>query len=600
MLSVLKIAVPWLLVGLMVEGSLGSTRFLTRTNYSASDLFKTKNDNLRISQEPIAVTRNPFERDAIDDGQGDTKFQRRNLHEESSTFNPDVLNKFLEDYATKIKSTTEKNYKYPFTVVKQPVESLRLNVREPSADQSMRNGAGYKNASMERAEEDDEEPEHPRGSDKANDTLERNKQWSDSPYDDRTGWVTLEAVPWSKSKISKWQANQGTQKPWPEHKPWDKPQGGDNSWMERPTYEDEVTPWYEKPKPNWPESPTINKKPWYESERPKPNNKPSRPSYFEGNDYDTRPSYAQKWPPEKPWDKFPDSHKDDSDIITDDRPSDFPSNWEKPQISKPAYGFDRFPSSGGDRDQNKNDWMMNSYNFPSEYDSMNAGRPSHFSKPSSSLDRPHFSHYQYSTDHPPSHPSTGDGQWVLLSTNRGYLKSRQRSIKISSPPIGNAEGDALPNVSPVKKNDENLEPVPVMSSRRQVRLTVLPSVNGTNTTTSHGGLLEVERTFKTVDQSQREYERKKQATVPTSFLTKRPIRNTGGGQPSNAAVLAAVGAGMLPATMAMMIPMVLGRRRRSSKTDDSINALKKSSIFELNRDFIENTNEQRKLRKLLM
>lgn len=70
---------------------------------------------------------------------------------------------------------------------------------------------------------------------------------------------------------------------------------------------------------------------------------------------------------------------------------------------------------------------------------------------------------------------------------------------------------------------------------------MLPSINGTNTTTSHGGLLEVEKTFKSVDQSRKEYEMERQ-TLPT-ILRKRPIRNTVGNQPSSSAVLAAVGAG---------------------------------------------------------
>lgn len=100
----------------------------------------------------------------------------------------------------------------------------------------------------------------------------------------------------------------------------------------------------------------------------------------------------------------------------------------------------------------------------------------------------------------------------------------------------------------------------------QVRLTVLPSLNGTNTTTSHGGMLEVEKTFKTVDQSQREYEA---GRLSQKIVKKRPMRTSVvAGRPSNSAVLAAVGAGMLPATMAMMIPMMLGRKKRSPNGRD--------------------------------
>lgn len=48
--------------------------------------------------------------------------ERRNSFHETSTFDPDVLNKFLDEYANKMKSTTEKSvYTYPLHVTtKQP------------------------------------------------------------------------------------------------------------------------------------------------------------------------------------------------------------------------------------------------------------------------------------------------------------------------------------------------------------------------------------------------------------------------------------------------------------------------------------------------
>lgn len=76
--------------------------------------------------------------------------------------------------------------------------------------------------------------------------------------------------------------------------------------------------------------------------------------------------------------------------------------------------------------------------------------------------------------------------------------------------------------------------------------------------------MEVEKTFQTVDQSQEEYEAAQKLSKAPTMIKKRPIRNTIIKRPSNSAVLAAVGAGMLPATMAMMIPIVLGRKKRSS------------------------------------
>lgn len=54
--------------------------------------------------------------------------ERRNSFIESSTFDPDVLNKFLDDYANKIKSTTEKNYNFPFRIGKPDLEKFSHHV----------------------------------------------------------------------------------------------------------------------------------------------------------------------------------------------------------------------------------------------------------------------------------------------------------------------------------------------------------------------------------------------------------------------------------------------------------------------------------------
>ena len=167
----------------------------------------------------------------------------------------------------------------------------------------------------------------------------------------------------------------------------------------------------------------------------------------------------------------------------------------------------------------------------------------------------------------------------VLKKKKKKTKQNKKTKKSSStyhnmPTFSNTPQTSSPQYRQINRAARNILP--------QVRLTVLPSINGTNTTTSHGGMLEVERTFKTVDQSQKEYEMEKtsasasttrnQTARPhqarplagTVLLNRRPIRNTlaGGSAPSNTAVLAAVGAGMLPATMAMMIPMMLGKRRR--------------------------------------
>lgn len=120
-------------------GSLGSTRYFVKMRTNASDMFKTKVDNFRILQDPIAITPNPlYDNSAgtehqVDDGRmtkeiSSDQYNRRNSFVESSTFNPDALNKFLEEYANKVKSTTERNFKYPFRIVKPPAEPLVLEI----------------------------------------------------------------------------------------------------------------------------------------------------------------------------------------------------------------------------------------------------------------------------------------------------------------------------------------------------------------------------------------------------------------------------------------------------------------------------------------
>lgn len=134
-----KGAVCLLLAILTLAGSQSNTRYFVRMRTNASEIFKTKADNLRILQDPVAITPNPLY-DNVNAGEGPVEderrikeissdqYDRRNSFVETSTFNPDVLNKFLEDYANKIKSTTEKGFKYPFRIVKPPAEPLVLEV----------------------------------------------------------------------------------------------------------------------------------------------------------------------------------------------------------------------------------------------------------------------------------------------------------------------------------------------------------------------------------------------------------------------------------------------------------------------------------------
>lgn len=188
----------------------------------------------------------------------------------------------------------------------------------------------------------------------------------------------------------------------------------------------------------------------------------TRPS-ISNNRYEINSNQAEKWPPEKPdhssWNDF---SRPNSDIITDDRPSNFPTNnWDR-------YDQTSRPSSFNDRYSDQNYGASNSWpgtNYPHDKYEHVQEKPS-FMKPNHQ--RPFYSgQYEYESHYRPSHPAQGDGEWVLLSTNRGYSKSRQRSIQFDNShesPINPLNGTAG-KVTKAKGTDST---IPVMTSKRQV------------------------------------------------------------------------------------------------------------------------------------
>ncbi|CAG9854899.1 unnamed protein product [Phyllotreta striolata] len=160
--------------------------------------------------------------------------------------------------------------------------------------------------------------------------------------------------------------------------------------------------------------------------------------------------------------------------------------------------------------------------------------------------------------HSEPHSFAGDGNWVLLSTSKGYkYPKKQRSLKM------------VPEY---------------INTHKSVQLTVLPPSKDSNVnmTTSHGGLLQVESTFEPVEQAQQKFSKlqklKNKRKRPGQHKKKRKNvrraqesapRSTGS---DSGAVIAGVGAGLIPATMAMMVPLVMNgkRRRRRSAIDETI------------------------------
>nr|CAD7413147.1 unnamed protein product [Timema poppensis] len=363
------------------------------------------------------------------------------------------------------------------------------------------------------------------------------------PYDDREGWVTLEAVPWSKSKISKWQATvSSTDHHTP---PWDHTDHHTPPWdhTDRPSHH-----WDTRPSLDF--RPSSDRPPW------------SGPNYHRPNSWDDKPS---DWSFEKP-------HKPN----TWTRPSE--DTWSPPYKPKPSW----------DNLNPHKDIVTDETNrWPPVDHPEGEFRPWYEKEPQ----RPVYE------QHPLTHPDHGHGEWVLLSSTKGFsapqrFHNYRRALTINSQPL---------------------------NATRTVRLTVFPD---RNTTKSHGGMLEVQNNFDTVDQDQHKVNLKPQADAPVNtnrfplnnnrFPTNvnryptinrfpnryptntnrgsirpvtlvAPLNNNRPPQSQNnrgrGAMLAAVTAGIVPATMAVLVPMMMGRRKkRNAVFSDSADLIKHTSF----------------------
>lgn len=312
------------------------------------------------------------------------------------------------------------------------------------------------------------------------------------PTDDRKGWVTLDPIPWSVSKVSKW-------KPKPLETPWNSYHSIQDQTNWDNDFLDHTRPLSQYQYNKKPEEDQDGSKVYYFSDKNPVVNKPfSRPftvydqqvqTSFHKNPIKVNDLYNRP-PQETPF----NGHKDG--IITDNNAPNFP--------------------------------IENPYNRRSGLE-----------------------------EKPEPHPFMGDGEWVLLSTTRGY----------KAPRLGQKSLDFRPQS---------------IRTQKSIQLTVLPPLKNSkvNMTTSHGGLLQVESTFETVEQAHKKYQKQqkdktKKRKRPQGLLKRRKkkIAKAQGSatlasaprSTEGSAVLSAMGAGIIPATMAMLLPVVKGRKRRRKR-----------------------------------
>lgn len=411
------------------------------------------------------------------------------VSQKKTVYSPILLKKFLKDYSDRINgaSSTMKNKLNDLAHIKYS------------------------------ADDEDLSSEDKHGSD-----FELRKNYH--PYNDRDGWVTLEPIPWSSSKVSKWQPNK---KPY-KATPWNEYEDKSQEYPMRPKppqYYDsvEMDDFYEN-RPSSTYKPSVYPRPWntnnYDDENERPNNYNSRPSVNNYNFNNQKPHY----------DSFYDNYKPQSndkpwndDIISDNRPSDFP---DFPQENKPIYEKPYF------YEQNHNQQHFNTNRRPS-LDSYSSGSSSSHSSV------------------PGSYPSNGNGEWVLISTTKGYHNNKRHGKRAV---VYNATNHQGLTVIPDKNNFNKIS-----SPYSGVIEIASPDKNLNKLSTAYGGLIEVAPSVETLESISDKNKIKNAITKKKANIKKLQMsRNS----QDSTAMFAAVGAGMVPALVAMAMPMVLGKRKK--------------------------------------
>lgn len=355
-------------------------------------------------------------------------------------YSPALLKKFVKEYTEKLKNADTKTK----NAIQEIHEKIHGNKNEEDIEP-----------------EKDSEPEQKYNYNSFHDNFNRRPtSASSSSQKDPSGWVTLEAVPWSSSSVSKWHAHD-TKKYDDRRRPTfsstashDRPYSGGSRPNNFP-YDDDEDDYYNRPKPA---NIDRNSRPNVFSTWTKPQSlaRPQRPQYDYGQSESLRDKFYDRPSSGRPW---------NDEIITDNRPSDFPDTEN--------YDSHRHP-------YNHNN---NNHNEGYERD--------HYHSSTSN------SHSAYT-----SRPNEGNGEWVLISTTKGYQvpnnrrQHGKRSMSMSAPVAMNAAH---------------------IVDHKAVKLTVLPAIgsqnDGKNSTfssdavnmkptmiSSYGGMIEVEATNQTVEE----------------------------------------------------------------------------------------------------
>lgn len=429
---------------------------------------------------------------------------------------PSLLKKFIKDYSEKIKNADQGT--------KNALKEIeRINQKYVNEGEEV---------TTDRMDfESDDEIEKKYSS--WNDRYSHKHQSQTNPYNDKDGWVTLEAVPWSSSKVSKWH---------PHSNKFGNKNSYDTPLSYQPSYSDNDGSHQGFPRPRPQQSHYHDE---FNDDYTDDDHSTLKPVYTSYDPYkqpqtNNRPQYSSN----SPWSQNQNSGYEK-------RPTYKPR--PRPQYDYSHSSSNNHQSYDDDRHESNEHWYDIDRNTPKPWsqDIITDDRPSDFPIRTPSK-RPHSSDRDPTKYRPFSHPESGNGEWVLVSTTKGYQRPTRH-------------GQRAMTLSNIQPND--------LTSHHSVKLTVLPSKNDTFSfdrkpmALSHGGMLEVESSFESVEDSAAMAanlgSNKKPILKKRKVYRSVPMKKGMTSSDDGSAVLAAVGAGMVPATMAMLMPMVLGRRRRN-------------------------------------
>ena len=421
----------------------------------------TKHDFIESSSSsvtsPEAENFNSQEESVENDNGNDSRSKK-------TVYSPDLLNKFLKDYAEKLKNAdvqTKEKLNEIVAANKSPYPSEDENIRLYDFEHGERKS--YFNSGPKKG----------------------------YPFNTNEGWVTLDAVPWSESKVSRWQPNRNK---------YNKPSYNINYDQNQHNINSQNVPSYAA----WNSESNYNSP-------PRPSKRPSSPTYIEDDeDYDEEPYRPVNKPYKPPSYQRPPHNNQRPPPLYSSRPnSEFDNDYRKPYYE-------------GDS------WMDHGFKGEIIVDSS----PVNFPKYENFNDRVY-------NKRPNNYPQNGDGEWVLVSTTKGFQYPKRN-------------GQRAMTFTPA-----------TTTSHKTVKLTVLPAKDANDMTTAHNGLIEVSTSQQTVEESASQDHQQKPlvSKLPkkrrkSSNLRMQMINNDD--PVDTSALVAAVGAGMVPATMAFLAPMVLG------------------------------------------